>query len=563
MDVKDPRLAVVEHRQNEDRLHHCQTGFRSDLSFQDSFLMLHHDVLADPSSIQPKTIVAVDVQKTFGSVPHSWVIESAKLIGIHGRTVGEQEHKLQCSLEAVQSFLEDVGMTATPKKTEYVVVLSGPQHLAEEVRSPYNLTLNNTTIRRERTVCILGLFIDEDGRSGTGLSEKETRQLVQALFSSKVLYGYNYYYLTQRQGDTVENLNKEAKRIITGLPKHTWLPDLYAHGNLNKLEDYQGRPGHSPRDRAPSIVRTETSAAATTTMGKARPLRADAPLPRRMDVDHPGRRAYHVKPHERHVAVWTHDDTSFTTRTLLAAPFLPREHHQHRLSAPHRSGHFGRRVRIEAIVQAVQHAEHNHSEISTTNITVYTDSQVAYSECRHASKSTSDRVHKIYGIESRLHTNHHAQLRVAWVSAHSANPFAPIVPSIYSGPHFNSSQPDHTQPDLTERAALAKLERKKILRNLRTTAPRKAHTLVRRTATNTLMLPALRNRIFQDDPHQGYCTACNTLATTQHALADIPVADQPNTFEDWVIPRDKPPPTLQLLWNQHCSFYADGGPAGL
>ncbi|KAG0436539.1 hypothetical protein HPB47_017891 [Ixodes persulcatus] len=75
------------------------------------------------------------------------------------------------------------------------------------------------------------------------------------------------------------------------------------------------------------------------------------------------------------------------------------------------------------------------------------------------------------------------------------------------------------------------------------------------------MLPALRNRIFQDDLHRGYCTACNTLATTEHViwecpehaaarfeeLADIPVADQTNTSEDWVIPHDRPPPTVRLL----------------
>ncbi|KAM7287088.1 hypothetical protein ISCGN_030782 [Ixodes scapularis] len=166
-----------------------------------------------------------------------------------------------------------------------------------------------------------------------------------------------------------------------------------------------------------------------------------------------------------------------------------------------------------------------------------------------------------------------------------------------NGSHFDSSQPGDSQPDLTERAALAKLERKKIFRNLRTAAslsnrhnrmiplnvptcrtPGSSQTLVCRTATNTLMLPALRNRIFQDEPQQDYCTACNTLATTQHviwecpehaaacfkALADIPVADQPNTFEDWVIPQDKPLPTVRLLWNQLCRFfYADGGPAGL
>ncbi|KAG0437869.1 hypothetical protein HPB47_017249 [Ixodes persulcatus] len=107
-------------------------------------------------------------------------------------------------------------MTASPEKNEYVMVLSGPQNLADEMRSLYNLTLNKTAIRRDPTVRILGLFINQDGRAGTWLSrvikegiqihhlirrvtnrkwstgEKGTRQLVPALLSSKVLYGYNY-----------------------------------------------------------------------------------------------------------------------------------------------------------------------------------------------------------------------------------------------------------------------------------------------------------------------------------------------------------------------------------
>ncbi|KAG0415092.1 hypothetical protein HPB47_007731 [Ixodes persulcatus] len=341
-----------------------------------------------------------------------------------------------------------------------------------------------------------------------------------------------------------------------------------------------------------------------------------------MDADHPERRAYHARVHERHVAaldprqhvVYYTDAASGLVSAQGASPTSAawvNITHPDVWSQRLPTGVGIKGAELEAIVQATQLAELNHSETSTTNITIYTDLQVAYSECHHASKSTSDRVHKIYGIASRLHTNHHTQLRVAWVPAHSgvrgnewahnearaavSRPSAPIVPTIYSGPHFDSSQPDDSQPDLTERAALAKLERKKILRNLRTAASlfnrhnrmippmpagvsRKAQTLVRRTATNTLMLPALRHRIFKDDPQQGYCTACNTLATTQHviwecpehaaarfeALADIPVVDQHNTFEYWVIPQDKPPPTVRLLWNQLCSFfYADGGPAGL
>ncbi|KAG0425921.1 hypothetical protein HPB47_026914, partial [Ixodes persulcatus] len=235
------------------------------------------------------------------------------------------------------------------------------------------------------------------------------------------------------------------------------------------------------------------------------------------------------------------------------------------------------------VVHAAQHGEHNHSETSTTSITIYTDSQVAYSECRHASNSTSDRVHKIDGIASRLHSSHYTQLQNQRThnearAAALSKPSAPIVPTIYSGSHFDSSQPDDTQPDLTERAALAKRERKKMLRNLRTTASlfkrhyrmippmpsgasRKAQTLVLRTAINTLHRteryktscsaaahPVLRRRKRLE-------TSPGLLYGVQHPSDDaarlgfIPVADQPNTFEDWVISRDKPPPTVRLLWN--------------
>ncbi|KAG0424646.1 hypothetical protein HPB47_028137 [Ixodes persulcatus] len=371
-------------------------------------------------------------------------------------SVGEQEHTLQCGLDAVQSFLEDVGMTASPKKTEYVVVLSGPQHLADKMRCLYNLTLNNTTIRRERTVRILGLYIDEDGRAGTwisrvkkegtqiihlirrvtnrkwGTGEKETSQLVQALFSSKVLYGYNYYYLTQRQSDIVENLNKEAIRLITDLPKHTWLPDLYAHRNLNKLEDVAEQLVSAQLTR---LLGTKAGKAILQEIGRLpssapKPpplppppwerhitLTADAPLPRRKDADHSERRAYHARVHERHVAdldprrhvVYYTDAASGLVSAQGAPPTSAawvNITHPNVWSQRLPTGVGIKGAELEAIVQAAHHAEHNPSETSPTNIPIYTDLQVAYSECRHASKSTSDRVHKIDGIASRLHTNH-------------------------------------------------------------------------------------------------------------------------------------------------------------
>ncbi|KAM7298306.1 hypothetical protein ISCGN_018908 [Ixodes scapularis] len=205
--------------------------------------MLYRDVLERPSKSQPRTVVAVDIQKAFESVPHAAVIESAGLAGVGGRalnfnrgflrdrrfkvkigdktgpetanhvgvpqravlsptlfnmvmarlpprlskipqlrfalyaddialwsvagSVGEQEHALQRGLDEVQRFLEEVGMTASPEKTEFVVVLSGPQREAEKTRNLYTLNLAGKPIKRSSTVRVLGLFIDQDGKAGT------------------------------------------------------------------------------------------------------------------------------------------------------------------------------------------------------------------------------------------------------------------------------------------------------------------------------------------------------------------------------------------------------------
>ncbi|KAM7297104.1 hypothetical protein ISCGN_022257 [Ixodes scapularis] len=271
--------------ETEDRFHHCQTGFRQGLSTQDNLLILYRDVLERPSKSQPRTVVAVDIQKAFDSVPHAAVIESAGLAGVGERalnfirgflrdrrfkvkigdktgpetanhvgvpqgavlsnmvmarlpprlskipqlrfalyaddialwsvagSVAEQEYTLQRGLDEVQRFLEEVGMTASPEKTEFVAILSGPQREAEKTRNLYTLNLAGKPIKRSSTVRVLGLFIDQDGKAGTwmarvkkesrqilhlirrvtsrrwGTGEKETRQLVQSLFSSRIFYG--------------------------------------------------------------------------------------------------------------------------------------------------------------------------------------------------------------------------------------------------------------------------------------------------------------------------------------------------------------------------------------
>lgn len=93
-----------------------------------------------------------------------------------------------------------------------------PHLQADEIHSFYNLTLQNATIPRRRTVRVRKLFIDQDGKAETSLSQikktgtqilylmgritdrkwgagvKETRKIHQPLFSSKMPYGCSYYH---------------------------------------------------------------------------------------------------------------------------------------------------------------------------------------------------------------------------------------------------------------------------------------------------------------------------------------------------------------------------------
>ncbi|KAG0429790.1 hypothetical protein HPB47_023312 [Ixodes persulcatus] len=80
----------------------------------------------------------------------------------------------------------------------------------------------------------------------------ETRQLVTALLYSRILFGYNYHVLTPRQAEQLEKLNREAIRIVTGLPKHTPLRELYTHGGMNLLSELAEQALLAQRDRLSS-----------------------------------------------------------------------------------------------------------------------------------------------------------------------------------------------------------------------------------------------------------------------------------------------------------------------
>ncbi|XP_040073077.1 uncharacterized protein LOC115313175 [Ixodes scapularis] len=167
-------------------------------------------------------------------------------------------------------------MTASAEKTEYVVVLNGPHRKTEAVRNQIALSMAGQRIQRKPSVRILGAYIDQDGKGTTwvtkvalqcrsllrlirrithlqwGTRERETRQLVTALLESRILYGYNYHVLTPRQAEQLEKLNREAIRIVTGLPKYTPLRELYAHGGMNLLSELAEQALLAQRDRLSS-----------------------------------------------------------------------------------------------------------------------------------------------------------------------------------------------------------------------------------------------------------------------------------------------------------------------
>lgn len=94
--------------ETHNKLHPMQTGFRPNLSTQDSLALIHHDIIA-PLTSGPRTIVAADVQKAFDTIPHHTVIRAAERLGFTGRI-----------LNFVKSFLKDrqfqvmVGATSGP-----------------------------------------------------------------------------------------------------------------------------------------------------------------------------------------------------------------------------------------------------------------------------------------------------------------------------------------------------------------------------------------------------------------------------------------------------------------
>lgn len=395
-------------------------------------------------------------------------------------------------------------------------------------------------------------------------------------------------------------------------------------------------------------------------------LTDDAPLPSRMGLDHPQRRQYHAQAHEirarereaaEHVYIYTDaaqrrpTEVDRTTCTAVAWVDINTKESCAQLLA-YNIGIYG--AELEALLRAARHAEARHAEDARVRkVTIFTDSQEAYLECRKAISSKNRKVQELHDIAKRLRIIHQMVLKIDWVPAHTGirgNEWAhrearekvsitavPNATSIQGGPTVDTVKPIASRPskigwrarthrmtdtdsetsasdsdepkkkttsrqlrqdaegldECTEQTKMAKQRRKDILLRLRQEASidsahdgrptppmppglcRAAQVLVRRIATNTVLTPALRARIFGRDSTGGRCRQCGVgadlfhLAWTcpiyegarQQALDGITAAHRPRTFEEWVSPRTTEAQVVQQCWYQlHRFFTSEGGP---
>lgn len=89
---------------------------------------------------------------------------------------------------------------------------------------------------RQKATRMLHLFRRIGQKSG-GACSRVMRTLVRAIFQPRLVYQAQFQHLTLRDWDRLETANREAMRVITGLPRMTSIPTLQAEAQLNTLDE--------------------------------------------------------------------------------------------------------------------------------------------------------------------------------------------------------------------------------------------------------------------------------------------------------------------------------------
>ncbi|KAH7936107.1 hypothetical protein HPB52_018415 [Rhipicephalus sanguineus] len=187
-----------------------------------------------------------------------------------------QESALQEALNTADEWCRCIGLTLSTDKTLYMSVANswGRRRL---VNTPIQLTLSGRPLTPALQLRILGVVITANGSAKAWIREikqqahqvlhlirrisskaggartKIARLLVRAVLQPRLIYSAQFQHLTVRDWARLECINREAMRVVTGLPRCTPIPILQEEAQLNTIDEliYQRRQA---RELKPSFL---------------------------------------------------------------------------------------------------------------------------------------------------------------------------------------------------------------------------------------------------------------------------------------------------------------------
>ncbi|KAM7284348.1 hypothetical protein ISCGN_001442 [Ixodes scapularis] len=549
-----------------------------------------------------------------------------------GGPPGAQEQALQDGLNTVADYLREVEMTPSPEKTTYVVVADASNR-KKGVKNLFNLCLDGRPIQCQHSIRVLGLPIDEDGGASTwltqvtktwrqtlglirratskswGANECTLRMLVHALLTSKAMYGINYLRVTGAQKRKLEVLNREAMRVVTGLPRFAPIEELHKHSKINSLED---RAEIYRIAQVQRLERTRPGRAILQLLGyqlMGRPAISPPPPPwedeavvdhrpmkQNVDKDQKGRRNNAAKKHAESVqdvrpgSETAHVYTDAAVREVGGGTAIAWFCLNTEFGRVFHKKHSTKEAELRAILFAVE--DESLTPEGSKHLRVYTDSKEALATCRKR-ESPSKTVKKIKARAKTLKSRG-VKITISWVPGHAGiegneraheaarelipSPYPPATgqSAILDNPPpalIQDDSDDEEESDWDEEATLARLERRRVLRNklpedddpLPNGYGRWATVRLRRLRTGTAVSPAVRAKFercaFKTDLERehaddGSCRRCATgqQATSAHLLWDCVELSRtreeairklqpklrPGCLRDWIHPRGAP-----------------------
>ncbi|KAG0435900.1 hypothetical protein HPB47_018250, partial [Ixodes persulcatus] len=373
-----------------------------------------------------------------------------------------QQQTLQAGLDEVQTHLNRVGLTASPEKTNYVVVAYRKQRKAG-IASQMYLTLAGNRIQPSTSIRILGMYIDEDGSCRTwmtkvsqqckaiihvirricssrgGANEGIARQMVKALIVSKVCYCASYYNISKSQWKKLETINRQAARVITGLPRFTPIGTLMEHAQLNTLQEtvmvrsvahrerlQHSRPGRNILSLIQSLKLTLPDFPENDPPWvEYIDLVEGKPIPKNASFKHPDRQTSQANSHNKRIQAWESSAEKLAVYTDAAFATLPDQLATVAVAIPEKGIISSKQLPNSTSVKggelgAIQYAMEtvlNGTTIRPKELHVFTDSVASLTECRNRN-SPCKRAKSIKKMALQLSLQG-TKVQLSWAPAHA------------------------------------------------------------------------------------------------------------------------------------------------